>query len=440
VQDFRDWLRVRGMLFPLRSVEFGTYLQRFSETHVMRSGMSVKDQMWLDESGNLQATFVQFMIALSYTSTPANVVLPYKERWDMYLQGLNKNAPMDAGEAWHTSTLWIRAEAEQAIVDSTLNTLLVSVGCGFLGALFFSHGDVALSGLVVLAVVGVTICLAWFMSVVMGWAIGAIEVIGLIVFVGYSITYSLHVAHKYREHIQSTKDCNLDVGMRRHKAVRYALMSMTRAVLGSALTTIGSSFFLFFCVMQIFVKLAAILFAVTSFATLFATVALPSALLCIGPSGPCCETLFSGLSFEDPDDNAAAADHELASRQAVSDPCDRSDVRCRTSPVPFEQPAELETTMKSFSTMAVCEMLENPNALAGASRSSDRKEANLSDVHPPKLQRLQPPLEGHSGAAPRMSDVQRAWSRSSSSCGVCIAPREISASNGAICKPSIARL
>lgn len=30
----------------------------------------------------------------------------------------------------------------------------------------------------------------------MGWAIGVLEILGLIVFVGYSITYSLHIAHK----------------------------------------------------------------------------------------------------------------------------------------------------------------------------------------------------------------------------------------------------
>ena len=40
----------------------------------------------------------------------------------------------------------------------------------------------------------------------MGWAVGVLEVLGLIVFVGYSITYSLHIAHKcghftYKMHI-----------------------------------------------------------------------------------------------------------------------------------------------------------------------------------------------------------------------------------------------
>ena len=34
-------------------------------------------------------------------------------------------------------------------------------------------------------------------KVLMAWAVGVLEVLGLIVFVGYSITYTLHVAHKH---------------------------------------------------------------------------------------------------------------------------------------------------------------------------------------------------------------------------------------------------
>merc|ERR1740129_1845133 len=63
--------------------------------------------------------------------------------------------------------------------------------------------------------------------------------------------------------------------------------SMASAVIGSTITTLGSSFFLLFCTMAIFVKLALVLFAVTFFAMVFSLAALPSVLLCIGPLGIC---------------------------------------------------------------------------------------------------------------------------------------------------------
>lgn len=70
----------------------------------------------------------------------------------------------------------------------------------------------------------------------------------------------------------------------------YALRCMTSAVCGSALTTLGSAFFLFFCTIQIFTRLVTVLFAVTFLAALFATVVLPTVLLCIGPGDGCCCT------------------------------------------------------------------------------------------------------------------------------------------------------
>jgi len=43
--------------------------------------------------------------------------------------------------------------------------------------------------------------------VVMEWKIGPIEVISLVVFVGYSVTYSLHIAHNYVEVSCSDPEC-----------------------------------------------------------------------------------------------------------------------------------------------------------------------------------------------------------------------------------------
>lgn len=284
--EFRKWLRGRNELWPARATRFRTLLNAFKRTGLLSSGTAVTDFMWFDSAGALSATYFDFQVGMSFSQTPSGVALEYMKKWEQATTLLNDNAPMDASTCWHTSRLWIRAEAEQAIVDSTVNTLMVSFGCGFLGTLCFTRFDALLSGFVVLAVIGVTSCLAFFMCVVMSWSFGAVEVLGLIVFVGYSITYSLHIAHSYGEHTKSTDGLH-SIYTRRRKAVRHAMEQMGNAVVGSALTTLGSSFFLFFCTMAIFVKLASVLFAVTFFACIFALVALPSALLVVGPVGTC---------------------------------------------------------------------------------------------------------------------------------------------------------
>lgn len=285
IQEFRNWLKETGQQFPVPGNLFLPAFNSWRDGRVMPSGVVAKDFMWLDNDGSLKATYARFHVNINYQSTAASTIVTYMSHWNDLVAEFNSDAPLESGDTWHTSALWIRAEAETAIVSSTVNTMLVSAGCGFVGALFFTHLDVILSSMVVVTVAGVTISLAWFMIVLMGWAVGAMEVLGLIVFVGYSITYSLHIAHKYQERvIELQADDKMSSRERREEAVVHAMRCMSGAVIGSAVTTLGSSFFLFFCQLVIFVKLASVLFAVTFFAMIFATMALPAALLCVGPT------------------------------------------------------------------------------------------------------------------------------------------------------------
>merc|ERR1712046_316682 len=61
-------------------------------------------------------------------------------------------------------------------------------------------------------VMSIIICLLFFMVVIMGWKIGAIEVLSLIVFVGFAVDYCLHVGHKYHScHIADVMELDEDV-------------------------------------------------------------------------------------------------------------------------------------------------------------------------------------------------------------------------------------
>jgi len=308
IEEFRNWLLHKGEIFPVRSMHFKDMLKDFSANSVLPTKEILANrQMFFDASLNLRASVFQFDVLMSSVTTRSSTILEYMKKWDAYVLDLNHQGPIDAGEIWHTSALWIRAEAETAIIESTVQTMIVSLAFGLVGALFSTHFDIALSLLVCWSVGGVIITLLWFMVVVMGWAMGPIEVLGLIVFVGYSITYSLHVAHKYRHHVISSTG---EPAKRREEAVEYSLTIMTTAVIGSAVTTLGASFFLFFCVMSIFVKLATVLFAVTFFAAAFAVVVLPTALANVGPLGfwSWCNDISSLLSGE----SLAATSERLA--------------------------------------------------------------------------------------------------------------------------------
>eukprot|EP00930_Biecheleria_cincta_P041607 TRINITY_DN28546_c0_g1_i1.p1 TRINITY_DN28546_c0_g1~~TRINITY_DN28546_c0_g1_i1.p1 ORF type:complete len:191 (-),score=29.23 TRINITY_DN28546_c0_g1_i1:171-722(-) len=138
---------------------------------------------------------------------------------------------------------------------------------------------------------GVIIGLFWFICVLMAWPIGPIEVIALIVFIGYAVTYSLHVAHSYGSgDATGWKACGSmpasGIRVARYKRTAFALASIGSAALGSAVTTAGCSIFLLLCKLTIFTKLGAVALTVTLLSIFAALVPLPAALLTTGPRYP----------------------------------------------------------------------------------------------------------------------------------------------------------
>jgi len=231
----------------------------------------------------------------------AQVLLERRTKWDDYLAAMNKGASVTANQAFHTASAWVRAEAEIAVVDSTIDTIIVSAVCAWVGMLFFTQ-DPVLSCLVLALVLGTILGLAFFIVCMMGWMIGSIEVISLVIFVGYSVTYSLHVAHTYAEaHLPTQgqdgdEEAPLAEGMlseqggpplsaadARKLRTKMAIAHIGTSVLSSAISTIGSSIFLLFCTMVIFVKLGAVLLTVTFLSIVCALVALPALLMLVGP-------------------------------------------------------------------------------------------------------------------------------------------------------------
>lgn len=255
----------------------------------LKTGALIKDYMWL-ENGKLLATYFTIKVDLSITSLPSKIALDHMKLWDDYVSKVNAKGVTSCNNAWHTSDLWIRAEAERLVYESTVTTIIVAFVCSFAGAFISTGGICMLALLAISSVAGVMVCLFFFMVVLLGWSLNVIDILGLIIFIGYSVTYSLHMVHRFGEAEEFRKAPS--VSEERYLRVKHALQTMGSAIVGSAVTTLGASVFLLPCTMQIFVKLAVVLFAVTALACIFAVTALPAALLCFGSVkqrfGLCC--------------------------------------------------------------------------------------------------------------------------------------------------------
>jgi len=166
----------------------------------------------------MKACQIEFRADVADTSA-AEKTLKYKAQWDSFIDTQNKEASVTGHRAYHLSGAWVRAEAELAIIESTEVTIALSALCSALGILLFTR-DPWLMVVVMLLVIGIICGLGFFMITIMSWKVGPIEVIALVVFVGYSVTYSLHIAHDYSRVGEDHSDLQ--------NAERYAMMKLSK--------------------------------------------------------------------------------------------------------------------------------------------------------------------------------------------------------------------
>lgn len=128
--------------------------------------------------------------------------------------------------------------------------------------------SLAASGALILVVAGVTLVVIASMTG-LGWTLGPFEVISLIGFLGYSLTYCIHVAHTFV----------MAKGVSPLRALELAMLRIGPATVVSALTTMSTCVFLGICTIRVFNKFGIVLFLTTLVGLVAALTALPCCLL-----------------------------------------------------------------------------------------------------------------------------------------------------------------
>jgi hypothetical protein len=193
VYSFRIWLRQSGSRFPTRNFDAEHDRWKFVTARDIR-GYQAGD----DAQVGTKVKALAISVMARFASSQAKEVLEYKEKWDDYIAAWNKAAPLSANRAFHTSKAWTKADTELAMLWSTVETIVITMTSGFFCVLVFTC-DISLSVIVVLLVLTIIVQLLFFIVVVMGWLVGPFEIISLIVFTGYALTFCLHIAHTYAE-------------------------------------------------------------------------------------------------------------------------------------------------------------------------------------------------------------------------------------------------
>jgi len=214
-------------------------------------------------------------------------------------------------------------------MNSTILTIVIELLLGGVCILIFT-GDPLLA-LIVLGLVVINIAgLAFIMVTIFKWLIGPIEVICLVVFVGYSVTFGLHISGDYARVQEDDRDLLVNnrvakemqrIGLRsfwrafnanikvtnswnhedlkgpceqltpreqRLERTRMAMLHVGGAIISAAFSSAGTSIFLMMCTLTIFNKIGAVVMTITLLSVVVTLVSLPAALIVCGPNfHPC---------------------------------------------------------------------------------------------------------------------------------------------------------
>mmetsp|Transcript_152149 Transcript_152149/g.280392 ORF Transcript_152149/g.280392 Transcript_152149/m.280392 type:complete len:1404 (+) Transcript_152149:34-4245(+) len=283
---FRMWHIEKYQRFPTRKAMFIPRLKEFlgEGSHHAPYNQYI---WWNDDQTRVQATYFSYMMGVPKVVSSSRA-LKLKSAWDGYVSTFDGQASAHVKGAIAVSRLWVEPEAERELLSSSVSTIIVLVVLAFMGMLLFTF-SIMLSLFVVLVTLGVVAGLAFFLVIVANWTVGLVEGVAIIYFVGYAVTYALHIAHKYGTGGEVTRSFVLadeDLTNERLTRTIHALTSIGGAALGSAATTAGASLFLIPCTLVIFRRLGIMCLVVTVCSIIAAFGPLPAGLLICGPLRP----------------------------------------------------------------------------------------------------------------------------------------------------------
>merc|ERR1740138_1292021 len=136
-----------------------------------------------------------------------------------------------------------------ALFWNTIQSVFVALAFCWL-ILMVVTWNVAL-GTIAAFVVTCIVAMAGGSMVLMGWSLGIIESIAVIIVIGISVDYSVHIAHAYNV-------CRVDVGCtkkeEREERSRRALCTIGISIISGLMTSLGSSLFLWFTALNFWRK------------------------------------------------------------------------------------------------------------------------------------------------------------------------------------------
>jgi len=235
-----------------------------------------------DSSGSLRFAWIGINGSIPEALAPSDLGTLYD-----LLSGWVENNLQHNSQAFCTNFLFNWMLVQQALTRNTIQSMVLGMCfCWVLSVVLTWNWRMG-----TLAVTSVLCIVFWalgFVSVI-GWKLDIIESIVLIIILGISIDYSLHIAHAFVEAVEPETESGgttyEDKKTIRAAKAREAVGSLGISLVSGLITSVGSALYLLFCQLAFFRQFGQFLVITLLGSAIVTFVYLVPVLILIGPVG-----------------------------------------------------------------------------------------------------------------------------------------------------------
>jgi len=278
-------------------------------------------------------------VAIEYTTTllrmqPYGMTKAVYDLSEMMLSRISVSMPSGLKRILNVSGMgeygrvWDYLTVQAALVKGLFNGFAICFPASFLVLLFATY-NVLTAFYAIVTIAAIIASVLGFISAALGYALGIVETIAAVCVIGFSVDYTVHLAHMYHE-------SDLDARMER---ACFAALHMGPTVFGGAVTTVGAALFLFGCILTFFTKMGTIMCVTIFTSYVYSMLFFIPCLVLFGPEGEfgslnTCKNMMRGM-FLTPSSDAGNGtsphvhrfdDYIPDENASVSVPLDGSDV------------------------------------------------------------------------------------------------------------------
>jgi len=276
IKDYRDYMAQKGVTFPIvfsndtttQSIKFAESLYEYASERTNDAGVKAKNFGFVD-NGVRYVSLGATLAVRNYEQR--DTYDPMFDEWQSLMKDLNEIAVPELSKGQNTAFAWAWRWTETGYAISAINGISIALPLAF-ASLLVSTWNWSMAVMATVSITGVMSCTSATI-VLLGWNLGVPESLAIIITIGLSVDFVVHLANEYI-HVPT---------MNRKIRVTNSLYRMGISVLSGSFSTFLSGAFLIPAKARLYFKFGILIVCTVIYSTLWALLFFMAVLSQMGP-------------------------------------------------------------------------------------------------------------------------------------------------------------